>query len=412
MAPGYEGVSAPAFYRPITPQCLFCHSGSFRHVPATLNTYQVPVFTAQGITCERCHGDPAAHLRNPVSGSIINPAKLPIAARDSICEQCHLSGEAFIRNPGKRFSDFKPGEDLEKAFTVYVFKSSRDPAHPDALTVISQAQQLALSRCARESHGALWCGTCHDPHRQPKDSVARYRMRCLSCHSVGLPKQHPGLDSNCISCHMPKLPVTNGGHTIFTDHRIAIYSAAELAGTAAQPSPQKAKGEDELTAWREPPAALRQRNLGLADIEVGERMRSIALVSQGYQLLIGCLPKFSKDPAVLTSIGQVLLGGGHARQAQEFFEKVIQLEPDDASSHLHSALAWRAMRQNERAIGELNQSLHLDPLLDQPYDELAAIYREEGNRTLLRDTYERRLKAFPQSLAARAALASLDDTGR
>lgn len=109
---------------------------------------------------------------------------------------------------------------------------------------------------------------------------------------------------------------------------------------------------------------------------------------------------------MLTSVGQVLLGGGHAQEAQTFFEKVIQLRPGDAASHLHSALAWRALHKNEQAISELNESLRLDPLLKQPYDELAAIYREEGNRAMLRDTYERRLKAFPQNLEARAALAS------
>ncbi|HEV2498921.1 MAG TPA: multiheme c-type cytochrome [Terriglobia bacterium] len=411
MAPGYEGSPAPDFYRPITPQCLFCHSGSFRQVPETLNTYPSPVFISEGITCERCHGPSEAHLRNPVPGSIINPAKLPIAARDSICEQCHLSGEAFIKNPGKRFADFKPGEDLEKTFAVYVFESSRDPAHPDALTVISQSQQLALSRCARMSQGKLWCGTCHDPHRRPSNPMVYYRARCLSCHSVGLPKQHPSLNSNCISCHMPKLPVTNGGHTIFTDHRIAIYTPEELKG--ARPATSEIKGSAQnqaLVAWREPPAALRRRNLGLADVEVGERVRSIDLVSQGYRLLIGCLPQFPNDPAVLTAVGQVLLGGGHAQEAQTFFEKIVQLRPGDAASHLHSALAWRALHKNEQAISELNESLRLDPLIEQPYDELAAIYREEGNRPMLRDTYQRRLKAFPQSLEARAALASLNQT--
>ena len=66
----------------------------------------------------RCHGGTEEHLRRPVPGSIVNPAKLHGAARDSICEQCHLSGCDRVLNPGKNFEDFRPGMRLEEVFTV------------------------------------------------------------------------------------------------------------------------------------------------------------------------------------------------------------------------------------------------------------------------------------------------------
>ena len=169
MAPGYEENRQPDFLRPVTAECLSCHAGKARPVAGSLNRYEDPPFEAEAITCERCHGSAEAHLRSPLPGSIINPAKLSERARDSICEQCHLSGEARILNPGKQFSDFQPGPDLEQVFSVYIFAGSRDPTQAGALKVISQAQQLALSTCARRSNGKLWCGTCHDPHQQPAD---------------------------------------------------------------------------------------------------------------------------------------------------------------------------------------------------------------------------------------------------
>src|SRR6516225_6979816 len=153
-------------------------------------------------------------------------------ARASICEQCHLSGDARIPNPGKRLSDFRPGQELEDVYSVYVFEASLDPSRPSALKVISQAQQLALSTCARQSHGKLWCGTCHDPHEQPSDPKTYFRSRCLSCHGAALVKSHPrvsdvarasrplsrerlapaqGPNDDCISCHMPRRPVSDGG---------------------------------------------------------------------------------------------------------------------------------------------------------------------------------------------------------
>ncbi|MGH7867234.1 MAG: hypothetical protein ACREP9_06265, partial [Candidatus Dormibacteraceae bacterium] len=260
-----------------------------------------------------------------MAGSIINPAKLPPRARDSVCEQCHLAGEARIPNPGKQISDFLPGENLEDTYTVYVFAGSRDPTHPSPLDVISQSQQLALSRCARMSHGTLWCGTCHDPHEKPAHPEAYFRARCLSCHGAALLKTHPKPNTDCIGCHMPQLPVTNGGHTVFTDHRIAIYTAQQIAqGRSSNPAAPIGKTFQSLVAWHAPPAPFTQRNLGLADIEVGERSRSLALVSQGRQLLLSCRSKFPKDPTVLTGIGQVMLGAADSQEAAELLQRVVQ----------------------------------------------------------------------------------------
>lgn len=248
MAPGYENSNKVDFYRPVTVECLLCHAGNPRPVPDTLNSYQTPPFAAEAITCDRCHGSAEAHLRNPVPGSIINPAKLPPHARDSVCEQCYLQGEARIANPGKKFSDFRPGENLENTFTVYVFASKQNPA---AFKVISQSQQLPLSMCARMSHG------------HSANPTAYFRARCLSCHGQSLLKTHPKPNQNCIACHMPRLPVVNGNHTIFTDHRIAIYSSRELGGHS-HPETWSAETAT-LVPWRKPPAAYTQRNLALAD---------------------------------------------------------------------------------------------------------------------------------------------------
>jgi len=396
MAPGYEENREPDFLRPVTPECLFCHVGRALPVPDSLNRYGEPPIAAEGITCDRCHGPADAHLRNPVSGSIINPAKLAVRARDSVCEQCHLSGEARVANPGKRLSDFQPGEDLEDTFAVYVFRGSLDPAQSGALKVISQAQQLALSACARRSKGKLWCGTCHDPHRRPTEPKAWFRSRCLSCHGDGLLRTHPKPNDDCIGCHMPQRPVSDGGHTVFTDHRISRRPPAQ--SVAAGPSGPNEEGD--LVAWHEPAAALEQRNLGLAEIEVGERTHSVALVSQGAKRLTGCLSKFPNDPAVLTAVGQVMLGAGDAGNAAVIFERAIELEPDNASHYLHAAMAWKAAHDSEEAIENVEKSLRLDPMLEQPYRVLADIYREEAQPAMVHMTYERYLKAFPESIEA------------
>jgi len=110
LAPGYEGLSRPDFTRPISEACLFCHSGTALKIPGTSNQYRSPPFAAESITCDRCHGSAEKHLTDPRADTIVNPAKLPPAARDSICEQCHLlgvgrgaeSGEKVLRLPTRR----------------------------------------------------------------------------------------------------------------------------------------------------------------------------------------------------------------------------------------------------------------------------------------------------------------------
>ncbi len=399
MAPGYEQNPEPDFLRPVTPDCLFCHSGQARPVEGSLNRYEDPPFEAEGITCARCHGPADAHLRSPVPGSIVNPAKLPVRARDSVCEQCHLSGEARLANPGRQLSDFQPGQNLEDVFSVYVFASSLDPSRPAALKVISQAQQLALSTCARRSNGKLWCGTCHDPHQQPGDPKVWFRSRCLSCHGEALLRTHPKPNDDCVGCHMPQRPVSDGGHTVFTDHRIARRPPPAAETAVSEPDETES-----LVAWHEPVKALQQRNLGLAEIEVGERIKNVPLISQGAKRLTECWPNFPKDAALLTALGQVLLGVHDAEEAASVFERAIQAEPDNPSNYLHAALAWKEARNPQKAIGCLENALRLDPIVEQPYRVLTAIYQEQGQPAMVHLTYQRFLKAFPQSIEAQKAV--------
>ncbi|PYV13152.1 MAG: hypothetical protein DMG21_21710 [Acidobacteria bacterium] len=401
MSPGFENDRAPDFYRPVTRDCLFCHSGRARPVEGTFNTYRDPPFEAEGITCERCHGPSDAHLQNPVPGSIINPASLAPRARASVCEQCHLAGEERIPNPGKQLSDFRPGMELEEVYTVYINKASRDANGPNPLRVVSQVEQLALSRCARESPAKLWCGTCHDPHAMPANPKTYFRERCLACHGLGLLAKHPKPNFDCIGCHMPRRPVSDGAHTVFTDHRIARRPPAASRPAGSVP-PAK-----ELVAWREPAGpdtigagALAERNRGLAEIKVGDRLESFPMVNEGFKLLMDCWDKFPDDPAVLTGIGKGFLVANDGAHAAQVFEAAIEKEPNVALHYLHSGLAWKEAREETKAIGFFEKAIALDPQMEQPYRELLEIYSDRHDTEKLRDTIARYHQAFPEKLDA------------
>ena len=404
ISPGYENLNAPDFYRAVRPQCLFCHVGKLLPIAGTLNAYRNPPFAAEAITCERCHGSAAAHLRNPVPGSIINPRKLPPRARDSVCEQCHLDGEVRIPNPGKQITDFHAGENLEDVYTVYVYQSSRRPAHPNALTIISQSQQLALSKCAQKSGDKLWCGTCHDPHALPKDPVAYFRDRCLQCHGTALLASHPKPNQNCFGCHMPRLPAGRGGHTIFTDHRIAIYTARELAELRAASlvnGSAPATNEDELVPWRNPPPQFSERNLGLAYARVGRQLESFPFVQRGYQLLFSARNNFPNDPVLLRAMGQIISGTKAEADAEALFDKALAAEPNSALVYDDMALAAENAGDTTSAIKYLEKTLQLDPFLVAPYQHLAQLYAANHQLALAHQTYVRFLKAFPENIEAK-----------
>src|ERR1700691_2121690 len=376
LAPGYENQPDPDFTRPIREECVLCHSGNALHVSDTLNEYRSPVFPAaeEAITCERCHGPAEKHLAEARAGNIVNPVKLEPAARDSICEQCHLFGVARVPNPGKTLSDFVPGQRAEDVFTTY-----HDANPSGAFKVISHVEQLALSACARNSNGRLWCGTCHDPHNnrykeandKPPQSIAYYRSVCLSCHAAKFPASaaHPAKGSDCLSCHMPRRDAKDGGDSAFTDHRIQRRPEA-------LPNAPAASG---IAAWREPSPDLRTRNLGIAYIDVGMQRKSLPFIVQGYRALTEVQSQFSADSEFFKWIGDALLLAQQTSEAKIAFERALELDPNSPLAEADAASPYVASGDADRAIAHLQRALTLDPLYLPAASTLMGLYQKEGN---------------------------------
>jgi hypothetical protein len=297
----------------------------------------------------------------------VNPAKLSAAERDSICERCHLAGAIRVLNPGKNLTDFHPGEPLENAFTTYV-AAAPEGAHTP-LRVISQSEELAQSRCWIASRGRMWCGTCHDPHDSPKDVVAYYRGRCLSCHQQALPAAHPARSSNCLPCHMPQREPADAGHTAFTDHRIQRRPERESPAAPIE----------SLRAWREPPPAWRERNRALAWNYAGIRYSSSAIESQSYEMLVPVQKAFPKDPDVLAALGNALLNRNQPSEAARTFERALAARPDDPSLEDDAARAYLHAGDKPSAARHFEKALKLDPLLLPDIEALLQIYREAGD---------------------------------
>jgi hypothetical protein len=364
LCPGYDQTAEPDFTRPVGEECVLCHSARPQHVAGKPNQYGDPAFLEEAISCERCHGPAGEHLKRPIRGSIVNPGKLALAARDSICEQCHLVGATQrILNPGKDFADFHPGEPLENVFTVYTRAGAR------GFRVISHVEQLALSGCARGSQGKMWCGTCHDPHPKAAATTQSYNRTCQSCHEGKLDKSHPAA-INCVSCHMARRPAQDGAHTVFTDHRIRRKPDDQDERPAAT---------GELQAWRPPEPKLHPRNLGLAYVNAGLADRSPAEITRGYRMLAEYQPSAPNDIEVLKTIGRAVLAAGNPAEALKAFEWALKLAPDSTTSEEELGVAFLRSGQLENAATHLERALELDPLLLSAGTALQEVYRKQGN---------------------------------
>jgi predicted Zn-dependent protease len=194
----------------------------------------------------------------------------------------------------------------------------------------------------------------------------------MSCHAGKLAQSHPeGSKGNCVGCHMTKQNAKDGGHTVFTDHRISRRPGPAREGEAPED-----KG---LIAWREPPAALQERNLALAYANAGLESGSMAECLRGYRMLVNLEKEFPDDPEVLTALGRVLLLGNQSSQATELFERVLKLGPDSAVNEMYAGSAYVQSGQLEKAVEHLERSIQLDPLLLPAAEALVRVYRQQND---------------------------------
>jgi len=205
-SPGYVDGSAD-FDRPVLPRCLECHAAYFqpRTSAPSENHYSKDNFVL-GISCERCHGPGAEHVKYRSANSVSSidtkpmpPVRLSRDRQVDVCAQCHGgAGEPIA----PAFS-FRPGETLSDYVRL------EPPNATDRLDVHgNQAILLERSRCFQASP-EMSCSTCHDVHT-PERPAADYSAKCLGCHRVDqcrmVRKLGTRTASNCIDCHMPVQP--------------------------------------------------------------------------------------------------------------------------------------------------------------------------------------------------------------
>jgi predicted CXXCH cytochrome family protein len=384
MAPNYESAKSMPDTLPVDSNCLHCHAGEVQAaLPEARNKYAGPPFMAGGVTCAACHGDPAQHLAQQGRGSILNPAALPPARRDSVCLQCHLEGNEAIYRTGKSLAAYRPGDDLSD-FVVY-FVDARHMEGGGRAT--SQYEALLKSACKRASGDKLTCTTCHDPHGSPTaaERVSFYRAKCLACHTgEKMATEHHPEQQDCAACHMPTRGTTDISHEQLTDHNIqkrpgrddirpsgGAVALVPVGGVSAGDREiglayaQLAEGGDRSSGERALTLLRRAEGSGADDVNLHVGLGFLDQVSgqlkDAEREYEAALAEDSYQCTALANLGVLEASVGHTVQAVRLLERATEADPSQTAAGLNLAFIECKLGDKAKARQELEEIEMFNP---------------------------------------------------
>ena len=385
--------------------CLHCHaSGVSASLPGSRNHFGEIPFLHGGITCESCHGDPAAHLSQNGHGPILNPASLPVSRKVSVCLQCHLEGEIAVDELGRSLQMFKPGDDLSHDVRFFVHQGEIGSMG----RATSQWEALLQSACFRGSGGTLTCTGCHDPHGTPApaERVAYYRNKCIACHSDSqfLTRHHPE-EQDCASCHMAREKAQDIAHEQVTDHFIQQRPNRQPEVMTAQQETLVAIGGEAASA----------RDLGLAyaqladrgDVDAGRQAQRL-LQQAEHEERNAAIP--IKDTDLHTELGFLDLAGGNRSAAAEELRRALEDDSFNTVAAGDLAVLLAQAHNLEEAVRLWQMVATLNPGETKAGVNLALGECMLGDRHSAIEALQQVIEFSPDDTKARSLLAQLNST--
>lgn len=446
MNPGYDRPDHDGFRRPITYDCMFCHNAYPRIPGGNGVSYSDPL--PEGIDCQRCHGDGAAHMRLAGSGTaareevrraIVNPSRLEKTRQMEICMACHLETTSFpLPNAIERYErgpfDFRPGEPLGNF--ILNFDHAPGAGREDKFEIVNAVYRLRQSACFRKSNGAMTCTACHNPHDAPRGerAVEHYAAACRRCHGgIAKAASHPA-GQDCAACHMPKRRTEDVVHAVATDHKIVrrpppgnlLAERAERheTGALAYRGPVALYYLEQL-----PPAPETELYLAAAQVKQGSNLTA------GIVALEAAVRKYAPARAEwYVDLAEALDSAGDLRRALPYYREAFKRNPagtrlklgralrragqpaealgvldreSDAMSWHERGLSLRAVGRNAEAMPALRKAIELDPDLAEAHNNLGGVLLEAGDTASAEREFREAIRIHTEYGDARYNLAML-----
>ena len=319
-----------------------------------------------------------------------------------------------VLKTGRDVFSFRPGE----PFANYAVQFSLEAPDSKKLKVVQHAELMEASRCFQGSAGRMTCTSCHDPHRKAAaiDTASYYRTRCMQCHdSRKLPTHtRAQLGGDCSRCHMPRGTPTNGGHTVFTNHRVGIYPAP----ASSAPRRQRLNGEPLVFRGSDVhlPEPQKLFFLGAAylDSPPEELSTRPELAKKGTRLLqdyLGKIPSSEANPQTL-SRAETLLGKGYQTLNQpdlaiEHYEKSLRLNSHQLLPVYSLGLLYAARRDFARSAESFSSALQNFPKHVPSMHGLGALAEAKGDSSTALKYFELAIQLYQPSLASHYRLAQM-----
>ncbi|MBM3788123.1 MAG: tetratricopeptide repeat protein [Acidobacteria bacterium] len=417
MSPGYDRPDHFDARRAVGFECMFCHNG----YPEVKNAAMTedPAFPGripEGIECQRCHGNAAAHVRaaqnnaapGDVRAGVVNPRKLPADRQMEVCMQCHLETTSFpLPNMLVRFERGAFSYDAAEPLANYALHFDHENGHAGKFEIAGSAYRLRQSKCFTASAGRLTCLNCHNPHKASTD----YDAACLQCHT----KAHKKPD--CASCHMETRRTEDVVHAAVVDHKIQRPSNRkdllapraerhEVMGVTSYRGPVKpyypAQAPELYTAIAQ---VAHQSNLaaGLPRLQAALKAESpkhpeyylhMAFALQNAGRPVDAVSYYESalridgayQPA-LRAYGAALAKSGQTGKAMELLQRAVSLDPNDAASWLAIAEVLTKLGRSAEAANAARRAVEAEPENAEAHNTLGLLTQDAQ---ALRDAIRRK----------------------
>jgi hypothetical protein len=415
MSPGYDAPQHQGFERSVGTDCLRCHAGLAEAVAGTVHRI---IVREKAIGCESCHGPGSLHqelhrsrtakLDNADDLTIVNPQKLERPLQEAICATCHLDDAATIAVRGQQIVDFRPGRPLTDVRVDYRLATLNHQT-----TVAGHTAQLHDSACYQKSPG-MTCLTCHKQHarERPKDPVAYYRKKCLTCHTIEACRLPPAArlkkdaNDNCVACHMPRGAI-DVPHVAFTNHRIGGHAPPQAADSGQVPELAPIYDVSRL------PPLDQHRNLGLAYMMAADKPPFAEFADEfrfrAIRLLEGVWAAGLRDPQTAAACADFYFGKDRERY-RAYLRHVLESKavPAPMRAYALSNLATLAAQEGDHktAVGLLEQ-LMVMRRVSEDWRLLGISHGGNGEPLKALSALNRALEMRPYRPVTHAALADL-----